>query len=134
MLRRARVVAVLGAHAEARRPAHYVPAYLQAQGYRIIPVNPKYAGQVLFGARVVPSLLDIEVPVDLVDVFRPAASLPSHLPEILGMTPRPPVVWFQLGIRNEAVADALVAASIDVVQDRCTLADHRRWGLPARGD
>ncbi len=55
--------------------------------------------------------------------------LPSHLGDILAMKPPPHLVWLQLGIRNEAFAEALVAAGIDVIQDRCTLADHRGFGL-----
>jgi hypothetical protein len=120
-------IAVLGVHADAFKPAHYVPAYLHEQGYRILGVNPAYAGQVMFGQPVVASLRDLAEPVDLVDVFRRPAALPDHLDELLAL--RPPVVWFQLGIRNDEVARQLEAAGIEVVQSRCTLADHQRMGL-----
>ncbi|RMG14297.1 MAG: CoA-binding protein [Deltaproteobacteria bacterium] len=131
-LARARTIAVLGASAKPGRPAHYVPAYLAAQGYRILPVNPVYAGEVLFGSPVRSSLREIDEPVDILDVFRRAEDLPAHLPEILAMRPLPGLVWFQLGIQNDAVARALGEAGIDVVQDRCTLADHRAFGLSPR--
>lgn len=125
-LRGAQTIAVIGVSANPAKPAHYVPLYLESQGYRIIPVNPRYVGQTLFGERVLPSLDEVEGAVDLVDIFRRPHDLPGHLDELLRM--RPPVVWFQLGIRNDAVAAALVEAGIDVVQDRCTLADLRGAG------
>jgi predicted CoA-binding protein len=120
-------VAVLGIHVDTYKPAHYVPAYLHEQGYRILGVNPEFAGQELFGSKVVARLADLTEPVDLVDVFRRPTALPEHQPELIAL--RPPVVWFQLGIRNDAVAAALEAAGIEVVQSRCTLADHQRLGL-----
>lgn len=132
LLEQARTLAVLGAHTDAGRAAHYVPAYLARQGYRILPVNPRFAGETLFGETVVATLADLPAPADLVDVCRPAPALPAHLPEILAMTPRPAVVWLQLGIRHDAVAQALSDAGLTVVQDRCTLADHRTGSLPRR--
>ena len=128
-LTEARTVAVLGAHAETTKPAHYVPAYLHAQGYRILPVNPAFAGQTLWGETVRGSLAELGEPVDVVDVFRRGEHVPMHLADILAMEPRPRRVWLQLGIRNDAVARELLAAGIEVVQDRCMLADHRRLGL-----
>ena len=96
-----------------------------------IGVNPVFAGKELFGEKVLPTLAEIAQPVDLVDVFRPAARIPDHVEDILAMNPRPKVVWFQLGIRNEDSARILEAAGITVVQNRCTLADHQRLGLGA---
>jgi len=119
-------VAVLGAHPEEGRPAFYVPAYLQRQGYRILPVNPKYAGQELFGEVVRARLDEIDEPVDVVDVFRGADKLMNHLDEILAMNPLPAVVWLQKGIRNDEFAKALTDAGITVVQDRCMLEEHQR--------
>ena len=125
----ARVIAVLGAHSEASRPAFYEPDYLKAQGYRIVPVNPRLVGTSLWGEPVLASLTEIGAPVDIVDVFRASAALPDHVEEILAMTPRPRLVWLQLGIRHAEVALTLRKAGIQVVQDRCTLADHRRMGI-----
>ena len=128
-LRTARVIAVLGAHHEPSRPAFYVPEYLHGQGYRILPVNPQLAGRSLWGEPVRASLAELGVAVDIVDVFLRPDLLPGHLAEILAMSPRPRLVWLQQGIRNDAFARALDAEGLDVVQDRCTLADHRRLGV-----
>lgn len=128
-LRGARTIAVLGAHQDPKRPAFYVPDYLHAQGYRILPVNATLAGKTLWGETVRGSLADLGEPVDIVDVFRRPDLLPGHLAEILAMAPRPRIVWLQLGIRNDAFARDVEAAGIDVVQDRCTLADHRALGV-----
>jgi hypothetical protein len=130
ILAHARTVAVLGAHWESQRAAYYVPEYLRSQGYRILPVNPEANGRELFGELVRARLSDITERVDLVDVFRRPQALPAHVEDILAMRPLPRVVWFQLGIRNDEVADVLERAGVEVVQSRCTLADHQRFGLP----
>jgi predicted CoA-binding protein len=125
VLESSRVVAVLGAHSERRRPAFYVPDYLHDQGYRIIPVNPTLAGLRLWDEVFRETLAEIDEPVDIVDVFRRSTWLPQHLDDILAMTPLPKVVWLQEGVRNDAFANALVEAGMDVVQDKCTLAEHK---------
>ena len=126
ILRAAKTVAVLGAKADPAQPAHYVPAYLHAQGYRILPVNPVIAGRELFGVRVVGTLVDLDEPVDVVEIFRRPAVLLDHAREILALPARPPVVWFQLGIRNDQAAERLARAGIRVVQSRCMMPEHRR--------
>jgi predicted CoA-binding protein len=130
-LERAPTIALLGASPRPSRPAHYVPAYLLEHGYRILPVNPVYAGQELFGETVRATLAELDEPVDMVDIFRRADDLPGHLDDLLAMVPRPTTVWLQLGIRHQAFTDRLVGEGFDVVQSRCTLADHRAWGLGA---
>ncbi len=129
ILETSRVIAVLGASDKPARAGHYVPAYLLRHGYRVLPVNPVLAGQSLFGVDVVERLDGLSEPVDLVDVFRHPAHLPGHLDEILAMNPLPCVVWLQQGIRHEPFAAALRDRGIEVVQDRCTLADHRALGI-----
>lgn len=126
VLRSAQVVAVLGASSDLAKPGGYVPRYLLEHGYRVLPVNPKYEGEELFDARCAARLRDLEAPVDVVDVFRPSEELPKHLDDIFAMQPKPKVVWLQRGIRNDAVARELVDAGIDVVQDRCAMAEHKR--------
>lgn len=127
VLGRARVIAVIGAHSDTVRPASYVPEYLRAQGYRVLPINPALVGQTLWGEPVVASLTELEGPIDVVDVFRRGDALPAHLDDFLSMDPARTTIWFQLGIRNDQVAAALVEKGYDVVQDRCTLAEHRRF-------
>ena len=126
ILREARTVAVLGAKAQPSAPAYYVPAYLAHQGYRILPVNPTLTGRPIHDAPTVATLADLPGPVDLVDVFRRPEYLPGHAAEILSLPWKPAVVWFQLGIRNDAAAERLARAGIRVVQDRCMMPEHRR--------
>ncbi|MBU0550162.1 CoA-binding protein [Myxococcota bacterium] len=125
ILRESKVIAVLGAHRDATRHAFKVPQYLYERGYRIIPVNPMQAGERLWGEVVRARLDEIEEPVDVVDVFRRSEAVAEHLDEIRAMKTTPKVVWLQLGVRNEAVASALSAEGITVIQDRCMLAEHR---------
>ncbi len=122
-----RTVAVLGASLREYRAGHYVPRYLNAHGYQIFPVNPTYASEILFGTEVVSTLADLEAPVEVIDVFRRRDYLEGHLPEILALSVLPKVVWFQPGVYHDTVAQKLAAAGIDVVQNRCRLADHQRW-------
>jgi len=126
LLESCKTIAVLGISSNSSKAGYYVPAYLDRQGYRILGVNPKLAGSEMFGASVVSCLAELTQPADMVNVFRRPELLPKHLPEFLALSPAPNAIWFQLGIRNEPVAERLRAAGIEVVQDRCTLAEHRR--------
>lgn len=126
ILREAKTVAVVGAKQDPGAPAHYVPAYLRRQGYRVLPVNPTLIGRRLFDEPVVATVADLPEPADVVEVFRRPVFLPGHAVEILALPWRPAVVWFQLGIRHDGAARQLAAAGIRVVQDRCMMPDHRR--------
>jgi hypothetical protein len=132
ILREAKTIAVLGAKAAAHEAAYFVPAYLGAQGYRLRPVNPKFTAQEIHGARVVATLAELEQPVDVIEIFRRPQYLPGHAQEILALPWRPRAVWFQLGIRNDAAAEALARTGIQVVQDRCMMPEHRRLLGPGR--
>ncbi|MDZ7706815.1 MAG: CoA-binding protein [Trueperaceae bacterium] len=133
VLQTAHTVAVLGAHPDPGKPAHYVPRYLREHGYRIVPVNPRYTDQQLFGETPRGKVTDLDEPIDVVDVFRRSENLPAHAEEILAMRPLPKVVWLQQGIRHAEVARQLAEAGIDVVQDACMLAVHKRLGLGRAG-
>ncbi|MPZ43081.1 MAG: CoA-binding protein [Betaproteobacteria bacterium] len=126
LLEQTRTIAVLGIKTEAQgeQAAYYVPQYLQASGYDVIPV-PVYYPQAteILGRKVYRKLADIPQLVDLVNVFRRPADIPPHVEDILAKKPR--AVWFQLGIRNDQAALELAAAGIQVVQDRCIMVDHR---------
>jgi hypothetical protein len=121
-----KTIAVLGIKPESHssQPAFYVPKYMADAGYEIIPV-PVYYPEVteILGKRVYRDLNNIEGDVDMVNVFRRAGDIPKHTQEILAKKPK--AVWFQLGIRNDDVAEQLAAAGIKVVQDRCLLVEHR---------
>jgi len=126
VLERARRVAVIGMKPETKSaaPAHYVPAYLKRVGYEVIPVPCYYPDvQQILGEKVYRTLAEIPGKVDLVVVFRRPEHIPPHVDDIIAK--RPDAVWFQLGIRNDDAAQRLAAAGIDVVQDRCTMVDHR---------
>ena len=126
LLERSTTIAVLGIKDAPAEDAHRVPAYLQAHGYRILPVNPKLAAQPVLGVRAVASLAELDETPELVNVFRAPQYVPAHTDEILAMQPRPKAVWLQLGIRDAASARRLEAAGIAVVQDRCIMLEHRR--------
>jgi predicted CoA-binding protein len=126
ILRTAQTIAVLGAKAGVNEPAYYVPAYLAARGYRVLPVNPTLAGRTLFGAPVAATLADLKTPADVIEVFRRPEFLVGHAREILELSWRPAVVWFQLGIRHDGAAEMLARAGMLVVQDRCMMPEHRR--------
>ena len=120
-------IAVLGIKTEAQsgQAAFYVPEYMAEAGYEIVPV-PVYYPDVteILGEPVYRTLAEIPEPVDMVNVFRRSRDVPPHLPDILAAKPR--VVWMQLGISNDEVAEALARAGIKVVQDRCLMVDHRQ--------
>jgi uncharacterized protein len=122
-------VAVLGIKTErqSNQPAFYVPEYLASAGLEIIPVPVYYPdAQEILGRSVYRRLSDIPGEIDLVDVFRRPDDIDQHLDDILSKRPR--AVWFQSGIRNDAAAEKLAKAGIKVVQDRCLMVDHRRFG------
>jgi predicted CoA-binding protein len=112
-------IAVLGIKTEAQagQPAFYVPHYMAEAGYEIVPV-PVYYPDVfeILGEPVYRKLAEIPEPVDMVNVFRRPRDVPPHLADILAAQPR--VVWMQLGISHDEVAEALARAGIKVVQDR----------------
>ncbi len=127
VVKRSRRIAVLGMKTEAQagQPAFDVPEYLLRAGLEVIPVPVYYPETTeILGQKVYRRLQDIPGEIDLVDVFRRPVDLEQHVADLLAK--RPKAVWFQLGIRNDAVADTLAAAGIDVVQDRCLLVEHRR--------
>jgi predicted CoA-binding protein len=120
-------IAVLGIKTERQsdQPSFYVPHYLAAAGFEIVPV-PVYYPEVeeIMGKKVYRKLVDIPDEIDLVDVFRRPRDIQPHVEDILMKKPK--AVWFQSGIRNDDVAEQLAKAGIKVVQDRCLMVEHRR--------
>jgi predicted CoA-binding protein len=127
LLKRTHRVAVLGIKTEAQagQPAFEIAKYLVAAGLEVVPV-PVYYPEVkeILGQKVYRRLVDIPGDIDMVDVFRRPVDIEQHLEDILAKKPK--AVWFQQGIRNDAVADKLAQAGIDVVQDRCIKVEHHR--------
>ena len=120
-----RTIAVVGASADTSKAAHQVPRYLQSQGYRIVPVNPR--GGEIFGEPVFRSLAEIDVPVDVVEVFRPAQETPEIARQAIALGAK--VLWLQLGIVSEEARQIAEAAGLTVVMNRCMGATHALLGL-----
>jgi predicted CoA-binding protein len=124
LLARVKTIAVVGIKAGERDDAFRVPRYMQAQGYRILPVSPKL--DAVLGERCVASLAKLTEPPDLVNLFRASAHVPAHAEEILALPRRPLCVWMQLGISHPEARARLEAAGIAVVEDRCLMVEHAR--------
>jgi uncharacterized protein len=120
-------IAVLGIKTEeqADQPAFYVPKYLHDAGIEIVPV-PVYYPKVteILGRRVYRKLVDVPGPIDLVDVFRRSVDLEPHEADIVAKAPR--IVWFQKGIRHDALAERLRSHGMIVIQDACLMVERRR--------
>jgi hypothetical protein len=121
MLQRARTIAVVGLSNDPLRPSHGVAAYLQTQGYRIVPVNPQIESAL--GEKSYPSLLDVPEKIDIVDIFR----RPEFVEEVVdqAIQLKIPAVWMQEEVVHEKAAQKARAAGIFVVMDRCILLEHR---------
>ena len=125
LLSRVKTIAVVGLSDSPMRPSHGVSAYMQSQGYRIVPVNPQIAEAL--GETAYPSLLEVREKIDLVDVFRRS----EHVDEIVEQAIRlkVPAIWLQEDVINERAAERARQAGLFVVMDRCILKEHRaRFG------
>jgi len=122
ILKTCRTIAVVGLSAEWHRPSFFAAKYMQQHGYRIVPVNPRYAE--ILGERCWPSLADIPHPVDLVDVFRRTEDVLPVARQAIAIGAK--ALWQQIGVKN-LEADALArAAGLDSVMDRCVKIEHAR--------
>jgi predicted CoA-binding protein len=115
-------IAVVGMSKNSEKAAHYVPKYLSEKGYNIIPVNPT-ATEIL-GKKCYPTLLDIPAGIDIVDVFRPSDQIKPVIEEAIRIKPK--VIWLQEGIHNAEAESLAQKAGIEVVFNRCMLAEHQR--------
>lgn len=122
ILNTSRTIAVVGISSQNHRPGYAVPAYMQTQGYRIIPVNP-YLEQRL-GEQAYPDLKSIPEPVDLVLLFRRSEEVPPFIDQAIEIGA--PAVWMQLGVIHKPAAKIASEAGLDVVMDRCIAVEHRR--------
>ena len=124
----AKVIAVVGASREPWKPAHSVPLQMLRHGWRIIPVNP-FADEI-FGVPVAKTLADIEEPVDLVNVFRPAADAVEVVRQAVAI--KAPAVWLQSGIVSPEARRIATEAGLDYVEDRCLAVERARGNLSRR--
>jgi predicted CoA-binding protein len=122
ILARSRTLAVVGLSAQWYRPSYFAAKYMQDHGYRIIPVNPRYAE--VLGQRCYPDLRAIAERVDLVDCFRRSEDIPPIADDAIAIGAR--VLWMQLGVVNEEAARRAVDAGLDVVMNRCVKIEHAR--------
>ena len=122
IFREARTIAVIGASMHPHKPSHFVPRYLQEQGYRILPVNPR-GGEIL-GEHVYRRLEEVDVPFDVVEVFRPPAEADTVARSAIACAAR--VLWFQLGTHTADAVRLAEAAGLEVVSDHCMMPEHRR--------
>jgi uncharacterized protein len=125
LYRQARTIAVVGASANTDKPAHRIPSYLQSQGYRIVPVNPR--GGELLGERAYRSLLEVPAPVDVVDVFRPPAEAETVARDAVAIGAK--VLWFQPGTDTDEAVRLAAEAGLEVVTGRCMGETHGELGL-----
>jgi uncharacterized protein len=120
-----RTIAMVGLSADPMRPSHFAAIYMQSEGYDIIPVNPRYAGETILGQAVYASLEEIPRPVQIVDVFRRAEEVPGIARSAIAIGAN--VLWMQLGIVNEEAAHIAREAGLEVVMDRCVKIEHARF-------
>ena len=118
----AKTIAVVGASGNEEKPAHTIPRYLQRQGYRVIPVNPR--GGELLGEKVYERLTDIEEPIDVVDVFRPSDETPDVAKDAVQVGAK--VLWLQEGISSDEAERIASDGGLEVVMDTCMGATYHR--------
>jgi len=122
---RPKTIAVVGASTSVGKPGHDIPLYLQSQGYRIIPVNPR-GGEIL-GAPAFASLRDVDVPIDIVEVFRPPEEAEAIAREAAAVGAK--VLWFQTGTDSDEALRAVADSGITVITRRCMGVTHGMLGL-----
>ncbi len=131
LLTDARTIALVGASDRPDRASYGVMAYLQRQGYRVIPVNPQITGEHLHGEFVFRELGQIGEPIDIVDIFRNSAAAGEAVDQAIAVGAK--AVWMQLGVVNADAAARAEAAGLQVVMDRCPAIEIPRLGVPAVG-
>jgi uncharacterized protein len=121
-----RTIALVGASQNPARPSYEVMNYLLSKGYRVIPVNPASAGEMLLGQMVEPSLSALTDPIDMVDIFRNSRDAGQTVDEALTLTPLPKTIWMQIGVINEEAAARARACGVEVIMDHCPKIEYAR--------
>jgi predicted CoA-binding protein len=124
ILRQTRTIAVVGLSAEWHRPSYFAAKYMQQHGYRIRPVNPRYAGGSILGEHCFARLEDIVEPVDMVDVFRRTEDVGPIADSAIAIGAK--CLWQQIGVMNHEAADKAAAAGLASVMNRCVKIEHAR--------
>jgi predicted CoA-binding protein len=119
-------IAVVGVSLNPVRPSYFVARYLHLKGFDVVPVNPGYAGQHLFGTKVLSALSDIKGPVDMVDIFRRSEAVPEIVDEALMCFATLGTVWMQIGVSHAQAAATAEARGVMVIQDRCPKIEYQR--------
>lgn len=119
ILKTVKVIALVGASANAGRPSHGVMHFLLRKGYQVIPVNPGLAGGELLGQRVYARLSEIPQHIDMIDIFRNSEAAGGVVDEALALPDKPNIIWMQLGVRHDGAAQKAEAAGLKVVMNRC---------------
>ena len=123
VVHQAKTVAIVGLSKNELRASHFVGYYLRRHGFRVIPVNPREPE--IFGEKSYASLLDLPVPVDIVNVFRAPEALPGIAAEAVKI--RAGALWCQFGVINEEGARVAEAGNVPVIMDRCLKVEHARY-------
>jgi predicted CoA-binding protein len=126
ILNTVKTIAMVGISPKDNRPSYFAFKYLQQRGYRMIPVNPGQAGKDILGQKAYAKLSDIPDPIDMVDIFRATQHVPPIVEEALTLSPKPQVIWMQLGVRNDQAAAVAEAAGLKVVMNRCPKIEYGR--------
>ena len=126
ILAAAKVIAVVGASPNEARPSFGVMRFLLSKGFRVIPVNPGQAGRAILGQPCFTDLASVGEPVDMIDLFRASDAVPGIVEEALALTPRPAVIWMQLGVRHDEAARRAEAGGVTVVMNRCPAIEYAR--------
>jgi len=121
ILKKAKTIAVVGLSPSPLRPSHGVSAYMQAHGYRIIPVNPRV--NVVLGEKSYSSIAEVPEKIDVVNIFRRSDAVPEIVDQAIQL--KVPTIWMQETVVNNAAAQRARASGIFVVMDRCILKEHR---------
>jgi len=126
ILNTVKTIAMVGASEKQNRPSYFAFKYLLERGYRMIPVNPGHAGEIMLGQKIYARLADIPEPVDMVDIFRSSQHALPIVQQALSLKPRPRVIWMQLGVRNDEAAALAEANGLKVVMNRCPKIEYGR--------
>jgi len=126
ILNTVKTIAMVGASEKENRPSYFAFKYLLERGYNMIPINPGRAGQTMLGCPIYARLADLPQPIDMVDIFRASQHALAIVREALALTPRPQVIWMQLGVRNDEAAALAEANGVKVVMNRCPKIEYGR--------